>query len=54
MNECCNEIFNPELGMMSLCDTSTTFYKFNFSENVKELFEVAAKILGIIIGKAIF
>lgn len=40
--------------MLSLCETSGTFYKFNFNEHVSELFEVAAKILGIVIGKAIF
>jgi hypothetical protein len=40
--------------MLSLCETAGTFYKFNFNEHVSELFEVAAKILGIVIGKAIF
>lgn len=54
MNLCIHEIFSPDLGMLSLCDTSATFYKFNFNHHVQELFEVAAKILGIIIGKAIF
>jgi hypothetical protein len=54
MNLCIKEIFNPELGLLKLCDTSATFYKFNSNENVAELFEVAAKILGIVIGKAVF
>lgn len=40
--------------MLKLCDTTQTFYKFNFNENAADLFEVAAKILGIVIGKALF
>jgi|JI6StandDraft_1071083.scaffolds.fasta_scaffold305788_1 hypothetical protein len=51
---CINETFSQELNMLSLCETVGTFYKFNFNEHVSELFEVAAKILGIVIGKAIF
>ena len=54
MNLCINEIFSPELHLLSLSDTSSTYYKFNYNEYVQELFEVAAKILGIVIGKAIF
>ena len=38
MNECIHEIFNPELGMLSLCETPGTFYKFNYNEHVKDLF----------------
>ena len=54
MTECIKEIFSPELGMLSLCHTEGTFYKFNYNEHVKDLFEVGAKILGTVIGKAIF
>lgn len=54
MNLCIKEIFDPSLGMLKLCDSSTTYYKFNPNEQVLELFEVASEILGVIIGKAIF
>jgi hypothetical protein len=54
MNLCINEIFSPDLHLLSLCDTTSTFYKFNFNDFVQDLFIVAARILGIVIGKAIF
>jgi hypothetical protein len=54
MTLCIKEIFNPELGLMKLCDTPATFYKFNCSEYAMDLFEVAARILGVVMGKAIF
>jgi hypothetical protein len=39
---------------MHLCDTSETFYKFNVNESIMDFLEIAAKILGVVIGKAIF
>lgn len=54
MNLCIQEVFSKDLGILSLCDASATYYKFNFNEHVLQLFEVAAKILGVVIGKAIF
>jgi hypothetical protein len=54
MNMCIKEIFDPSLGMFKLCDSSTTYYKFNPNDQVLDLFEVASEILGVVIGKAIF
>lgn len=54
MSLCIKEIFNPELGLMKLCESPATYYKFNNSEFAMDLFEVAARILGVVMGKAIF